>query len=123
MRSPVFVGLFPSDFEDAFTCSNPAALTQCTLLNRFVKNLGPVPTIQISDKDGFNPVADLKMLRGHVIVLTSYVGCCRAADHSGLPGGYNHPMPFTGAICDQQNEISGKLVHDADTTRLQNGHD
>jgi hypothetical protein len=62
------------------------------------------------------------VLRGHVIVLTSHVGCCRAADDAGLPGGNNHPVPFSGAICDQQNEISRKLVHDADTTRLQNGH-
>lgn len=123
MRSPVFVGLFPSDFENAFTCRDPAALAQRTLRNRFVKNLRPVPTVQISDKDGFNPVGYLKVLRRHVIVLTSHVGGCRAADDSGLPRGDNHPVPFSRAICDQQNKISRKLVHDADTTRLQNGHD
>jgi len=123
MRSPVFVGLFPSDFENAFSRRNPAALTQCTLRYCFVKNPRPVPTVQISDKDGFNPVAYLKVLRGHVIVLASNMRCCRASDYSGFPGGNNHSVPFSGAICDQQNEISRKLVHDAGTIRLQNGHD
>ena len=67
-------------------------------------------------------IANFEVLRRHVVVLACNIrGSCSTND-ARLTRGYNDPKTFLWAVDDQQNKVSRKLVQDADTTRLQNGH-